>query len=299
MRKMSRIRITVAAFWFALGIVAYVHPVHCEEAGLTFFGWSDQHVGTDGDGGHLAAAIEAMNGLSGRPYPDEVGGVVAEPAFVLGCGDITEWPTHAAKRTYDDLITKRLKYPSFDVAGNHDTGGKAPSKTITNWLIARHGALSYTFDRGGVHFVMVSSKYDETLNSPSQPIAREALEFVRKELTKVPEGAPVILATHLCFDAITNRDELVDAIGKGNVLMILGGHYHKAKVNLYRGLHFVQLPSPAPNSPSEVTVIRVTPDRLTAVPFDYEKDRWSTGRGKVLTVSIRGPGRSAVRPDQR
>ncbi|NQT13501.1 MAG: hypothetical protein HQ582_12175 [Planctomycetes bacterium] len=296
--RMSRIRITVAAFWFALGIVAHAHPAHCEEAGLTFFGWSDQHVRTDGDGRHLVPAIEAMNALPGRPYPDDVGGVVAKPAFVLGCGDITEWPTHAAMRTYDELITKRLEYPSFDVAGNHDEGGKAPSKTITNWLIARHGSLSYTFDRAGVRFVMVFSKYDETLNSPLQPIAREALEFVRKELAKVPRDAPVILATHLCYDAITNRDELVDAIGKANVLMILGGHYHKAKVNLYRGFHFVQLPSPAPNSPSEVTVIRVTPDRLVAIPFDYENNRWSTEPGKILTVSIRGPGRSAVRPAQ-
>jgi hypothetical protein len=235
-----------------------------------------------------------MNDLPGRRYPDEVGGVVAEPAFVLGCGDITEWPTHAAMKTYDELITKRLRYPSFDVAGNHDTGGKAPSKTITNWLIARHGALSYTFDRGGVRFVMVFSEYDETLNNPSQPVAKGALEFIRKELARVPEGAPVVVATHLCFDAITNRDEVVETIGKANVLAVLGGHYHKAKVNHYRGVHFVQLPSPAPNSPSEVTVIRVTRDRLTAVPFDYEKERWSTGPGKRLMSSIRGPRRSAL-----
>jgi hypothetical protein len=296
--RKSRNRITVAALGFALGIVACARPVCSEEAELTFFGWSDQHVRTDGDGGHLAPAIEAMNGLPGRPYPDDVGGVVAEPAFVLGCGDIMEWPTHAAMRTYDELITKRLEYPSFDVAGNHDEGGKAPSRTITNWLIARHGSLSYTFDRGGVRFVMVFSEYDETLNSPSQPIAKEALEFIHKELAKAPEAVPVILATHLCFDAITNRDELIDAIGDANVLAILGGHYHKAKVNLYRGFHFVQLPSPAPNSPSEVTVIRVTPDRLTAIPFDYENNRWSTEPGKILTVSIRGPGRSTARPDR-
>jgi len=43
---------------------------------LTFLGWSDQHVQTDGDGGHLVPAILGMNGLVGRGYPAGVGGVV-------------------------------------------------------------------------------------------------------------------------------------------------------------------------------------------------------------------------------
>jgi hypothetical protein len=34
---------------------------------LTFFGWSDQHVTTDGDGTHLVPAIDAMNTLSRGP----------------------------------------------------------------------------------------------------------------------------------------------------------------------------------------------------------------------------------------
>jgi len=93
--------------------------------GLTFFGWSDQHVQTNGDGGHLVGAIEGMNGLAGRGYPAGVGGVVGKPAFVFGLGDITEWPARAARDTYDRLITKRLKLPSYDVAGNHDTGGNS------------------------------------------------------------------------------------------------------------------------------------------------------------------------------
>jgi hypothetical protein len=262
-----------------------------DQPGLTFFGWSDQHIQTDGDASHLIPAIDAMNRLPGEPFPERIGGRVGRPAFVIGCGDITEWPTVAAKNAYNELVTKRLKFPSYDVVGNHDEGGKVPSETVKRWIVARHGALSYTFDQGGVHFIVLFSKYDENLGSPAQPVTREALDFLRKELAKVPKGTPVVVALHLCFDAITNKPELIEAFGDANVILVLGGHYHKAKVDRMGRFHFLQLPSPAPGSPNEVTVVRITSDRLIAIPYDYEANRWSEARGKVLDVSIQGPNR--------
>jgi len=278
-----------------LSVVMFVAAVVCPgravagEPGFTFFGWSDQHIQADGDGSHLIPAIEAMNGLPGTKYPDPICGKVAEPEFVLGCGDITEWPTTAAKRTYDELITKRLKFPGYDIIGNHDEGGKVPSETMKKWIIPRHGSLTYTFDKNGVHFIALFSGYDEGLNSPAQPMTKQALDFIRKDLAKLPKGSPVVVAMHLCFDSLTNRDELVEAFGDANVILVLGGHYHKAKVDKYRGVDFVQLPSPAPNSPNEFTVVRLTSDRLVAIPYDYEKKEWDADPGKTLDVRIKGP----------
>ena len=268
--------------------------VYAETNALTFFGWSDQHVQTDGDGTHLIPAIDAMNKLPQTAYPAVIGGKVAKPDFVIGLGDITEWPTRAAADTYKKLITERLKFPSYDVAGNHDSGGLSPSPTILNWLIKRHGALSYTFDKKGVHFVALYSKYDETLNSPAQPISEDALEYLRSKLSKVPTGTPIVVATHLCLDSITNKGEFVNTFGEANVILVLGGHYHKASVNNYRGINFVQLPSPAPNSPSEITAVRIDSERLVAVPFDYEKGKWSTDSKKILDTKIQGPRRISV-----
>jgi len=256
---------------------------------LTFFGWSDQHVQTDGSGEHLLPAIDAMNALPGRAYPESIGSVVAKPAFVFGCGDITEWPTNAAKDTYEQLITKRLKFPSYDIAGNHDTGGLSPSDTVTNWLIERHKALRYTFEKGGILFVALFSEYDESLKSPAQPISKAALDFLRKTLAKASKGTPVVVATHLCFEAITNRDEFVDAFGEANVILVLGGHYHKATVNRHRSIPFVQLPSPAPKSASEFTVIRITSDRLVAIPFNYRDNAWTNDERKILDTTIKRP----------
>jgi len=272
-------------------------PAIAPAGGLTFFGWSDQHVATDGSAEHLVPAIEAMNALPGREFPASAGEVVEEPAFVIGLGDITEWPTRAARNAYNKLITTKLKFPSYDVAGNHDSGGKEPSPAVHDWLKRRHGSISYTFDQGGIHFVALYSRYDESLNSPAQAITTEALAHLRADLAKLPKDQPVIVATHLCYEAMTNRAEFVDALGEANVIMVLGGHYHKATVNEYRGIRFVQLPSPAPGSPSEVTVIQVTSDRLVAIPFDYEANQWATNQRKILDVAIKGPKTAAVEID--
>ena len=280
-------------------VVCFLAPsrILSDTSVLTFFGWSDQHVKADGDGAHLIPAIDAINKLPGRAYPANITGQVDEPNFVMGLGDITEWPSRAARDTYERLITKRLRFPSFDVAGNHDSGGLSPSPVIHDWIVKRHGALSYTFDKKGVHFVALYSKYDESLNNPAQPIAQDALEYLRKDLAKVPAGTPVVVATHLCFDAITNRDEFIDAFGDANVILVLGGHYHKAIVNKYKGVNFVQLPSPAPDSAREVTVLRIDSDRLVAIPFDYEKGQWCADPKRILDAKIKGP-RERAQPHQ-
>jgi len=299
-RNMSTIIRTAYKAKAALRVACFVicilsqTAVSAETNTLTFFGWSDQHVQTDGDGTHLIPAIDAMKKLPQTPYPAGIGGKVAKPNFVIGLGDITEWPTRAALDTYEKLITERLKYPSYDVAGNHDSGGLTPSDTVHNWLIKRHGALSYTFDKKGVHFVALYSKYDESLNYPAQPISEDALEYLRSNLSKVPDGTPIVVATHLCFESITNKDEFVDAFGDSDVILVLGGHYHKASVNKYRGINFVQLPSPAPNSPSEIMAIRIDSERLVAIPFDYEKGKWCTDSKKILDTKIQGPRRMPV-----
>jgi hypothetical protein len=284
-----RIVALVASGWMMAGHCLAGEPAAAPKLtpNLTFFGWSDQHIQTNGDGSHLVPAIEAMNGLPGTEYPEKIGGTVAKPEFVFGCGDITEWPTVAARDTYIEMVTKRLKFPAFDVVGNHDEGGRVPSQTITRWLIARHGGLSYTFDRGGVHFIALRSAYDEKLDSPAQPISKEALAYLRSDLAKLPKLKPVIVATHLCYDAITNRDELVGALSGANVLAVLGGHYHQSKVDRYRGIAFVQLPSPWRNGPGEFTVLRITPERLVALPYNYRQKKWSDNAKSILDVPLR------------
>lgn len=279
---------------FALVVIGgcFSMPVRAED--LTFVCWSDQHVTTAGDARHLHPAIDAMNNLAGTEYPADIGQKVERPAFVFGCGDITEWPSAAARKAYDELITRRLKIPSFDVAGNHDEGGNSPSDTIKQWIILRHKALRYTFEQRGVHFLAVYSEYNEALNNPAQDISKNALEFIRTELGKIPKGKPAVVALHLCFAAITNKDDLVKAFGDANVILVLGGHYHKPTVNEYKGYRFVQVPSP--QSTTMFTVIRIGSERLVAIPFDFKTGKWVEQPKLRLDMQIRrGDGTGSKR----
>jgi len=255
------------------------------DVNLTFFGWSDQHVRTDGSASQATLdGIQAMKDLPGKSYPAAIGGTVASPAFVFGAGDITEWPTHAALQTYKQL-QESLGFPTYDVAGNHDDGGLVPSPTVLNWLIEKHGGLSYTFEQGGVHFVVAWSAFDAA-GEPSQPLTDEALNFNSTSLAQIPKGAPVIVATHLCFPAITNPDALVDSFGDANVIMVMTGQYHQPSVHNYRGIDFVQFPSPE-SSIHAVTAVRITNDRLVAIPYNYDTGEWMTGNvvlDKTITV---------------
>ena len=252
---------------------------------LTFFGWSDQHTNTSGDTSRLHPFVDAMNTMAGTAWPKTVGGKVAKPSFVIGAGDITEWPTHAAMKGYDSLLNNRLQFPAYDVLGNHDDGGRAFSPTMINWLKKKHGSLSYTFEKGGVVFIGLWSKFDPK-GKPAQPLTQEALTYLKEQLAKLSKEKPVVIFTHLCHDAMTNRDELVNTIGTSNVIMILGGHYHYSSVNKYRGINFVQLPSPK-SKVTEFTVIRIEKDRLIAIPYDFTKKAWVSESKKVLDTKIK------------
>jgi len=277
----SRYGATPLLLCFLLSITSFAQE---NRPALTFFGWSDQHTNTSGDTSRLHPFVDAMNTMAGTAWPKTVGGKVAKPSFVIGAGDITEWPTHAAMKGYDSLLNNRLQFPAYDVLGNHDDGGRAFSPTMINWLKKKHGSLSYTFEKGGVVFIGLWSKFDPK-GKPAQPLTQEALTYLKEQLAKLSKEKPVVIFTHLCHDAMTNRDELVNTIGKSNVIMILGGHYHYSSVNKYRGINFVQLPSPK-SKVTEFTVIRITKDRLIAIPYDFTKKAWVSESKKVLDAKI-------------
>ena len=278
----SRYGATPLLLCYLLSITSFAQE---NNPALTFFGWSDQHTNTSGDTSRLHPFVDAMNTMAGTAWPKTVGGKVAKPSFVIGAGDITEWPTHAAMKGYDSLLNNRLQFPAYDVLGNHDDGGRAFSPTMINWLKKKHGSLSYTFEKGGVVFIGLWSKFDPK-GKPAQPLTQEALTYLKEQLAKLSKEKPVVIFTHLCHDAMTNRDELVNTIGKSNVIMILGGHYHYSSVNKYRGINFVQLPSPK-SKVTEFTVIRIAKDRLIAIPYDFTKKAWVSESKKVLDTKIK------------
>jgi predicted MPP superfamily phosphohydrolase len=92
---------------FLLPTLAHAQPA--TQPSLTFIAWSDQHILYNGDASHLAPAIDAINHFKPKP------------AFVLGCGDCTDWPTPAAVKAWNTTCGQ-VRYPIHTVLGNHDEG---------------------------------------------------------------------------------------------------------------------------------------------------------------------------------
>jgi len=252
---------------------------------LTFFGWSDQHIQANGDWAHCQPAIEAMLELAGTPYPESIGGVVAEPAFIISAGDTTEWPTHAAVESYREM-TALLPWPTYELAGNHDDGGAVPSETFLNYVREKHGSLDYAFDAGGVHFSCLFTSLERGTDNPAGPVFPEQLAHLRADLAGQSASTPVVVAMHHCSDSLTNMPEVLEAMAGRRVILVLGGHYHKPVLTVHGGIPFHQLPSPKSDIPA-VTVFRVTDERLVGVTWDYANSAWLDT--PVLDVPLQTP----------
>lgn len=253
-----------------------------ERGAFTFFAWSDQHVGADGDAQHLLPALQAMRGLPGTAWPPEIDSAVDRPLFIFSAGDCTDWPTRKAAHSYARAVSW-LEVPHLEVLGNHDEGDGSTANPMRQRILARHGGLSYRFDCAGVTFLNLFSPYDD-----SQHLTGESLAWLRAELAKLEPGRPVIVATHLSLAAIRNPDDLVDAFGAANVILILGGHLHRTRVMEHRGHRFLQLPSP--KATHEVVVIRIDAERLLALPYDYRRKAWNEDPARRIDVSLTQTG---------
>jgi len=232
---------------------------------ITFLAWSDQHVTRDGNAAHLTPAIDAMNAIAGTPYPPSVGGSVSPPSFVIGSGDCTDWSTRSATNAFANA-TLRLRYISYDAIGNHDEGDDPSSSRLAKWISAPHGSTSYTFDAGPLRFIVLFSP-----DNAQQFISRDAMDYLRHQLTLAPTR-PTVVVAHYCLDAIRNKNEFADCLDTGQVLLVLGGHYHYAVASTYRSHQFLQVPSPADRP--QFIVLRLTPDRLQALTYDYARHQW-------------------------
>jgi hypothetical protein len=69
-------------------------------------------------------------------------------------------------------------------------------------------------------------------------------------------------------------------------------------VHSFRGVNFVQLPSPGPKSANEFTVLRITSDRLVAAPFNYKENLWASEKRKILNVQIKGPANPSAEEEK-
>lgn len=180
-----------------------------------------------------------------------------KPELVINLGDVIE----DANREQDLLhyaefvnILGGLSARVVHVAGNHDQINLSEADLCKLW--GHTGRLFYSFDQGGVHFVVLQT--DEVRDTAIH-LAAEQIEFVRTDLAATqlptlifmhhPASDQLLVgnrwferAPHVC--RVAERKALRSVIeASGKVLAVFNGHVHWNHLDVIAGVPYVTLQS--------------------------------------------------------
>lgn len=223
-------------FLAALGVTAAgaAFPARAATPPLTsFFVVSDTHFFADkNQPGQLDAnsasynrqLVDTLNRLPGTAFSEAVGGgTVPVPQGVLHTGDVidtgdkggaaheamqrTEWAAFAAEYGLTGS-EGRLKFPVFEIPGNHDSPHGAGHAIVQ--MIARQRArknlkaiskngLHASWEWGGVHFATLGLIVgtDKSVDRKRRYAASDSLAFLLEDLANTPKDQPLVLMHHV------------------------------------------------------------------------------------------------------
>lgn len=198
------------------------------------------------------------------------------PAFTVITGDVTD---HGTAEQYAQKSWKALEDPVYITPGNHDVRWwNADGKKVFEREI---GPLYQSFDYGGVHFVLLDSTVQFELDGKfSQP----QLQWLKKDLQKLPAEMPVMLFAHHPFEIfnnITGRHELIREVQDYNILAYMCGHVHCYGTTTENGIPFNHITYVKSNPRQEFVTIEFTPNyyyirKHSAV--DHSSQLWLSGK---------------------
>lgn len=257
-----------------------------DDADLTFAVVTDTHAN--------AESPERLAGLTRAFAAIEV----EDPAFVLNCGDITDYGAEDEFAAYRAAIPDALIDRIHHVPGNHEV--RWDPTAMENYR--RHfGPPSYSFDADGLHFVALDPT--QALQEPGV-FGPDRLDWLRDDLERAGASTPSVLFLHLPFGGpyyyVNDTEDLLETIAPFRVRGIFAGHIHKEEVTQFNGLtEFAGVATK--DGPSYYLVQRrQTPDgpvlNVTNVTLAEEPDAPATRRpAGVIPLGPQGPG-SGVGP---
>lgn len=283
---------------------------------ITFFASSDSHYGvSDTIVSSNRATIDVMNSIPGTEYPASVGGgIVYTPRGLILTGDLTN---SGAASEWEQFTTDYgvngegyVIYPVYEIAGNHDAGPGGPVRQgIRKRNTQRTGltsvsstGLHYSWDWDDVHFVNLGIFPGNVTREDTRGDPEYSLDFLIKDLAEnVGEsGRPVIVSHHYGHDgwglswweSQEMQDTFYDAIKNHNVIGILHGHSHAARIYTWRGIDVYNVASTQRDPEvGEYFVFHITQNEMT-VAHRYS-DHWGINTKKAITgmsakESVRG-----------
>lgn len=174
-----------AVFFSGLaGCATYGNPAAAPTSDFYFVQLSDCHWGFEGAPnpdakGTLPKAIAAVNALA------------IPPEFIVFTGDLTHTTDDPQERRrrlaeFKSIVAELKVQKVYFLAGEHDAAldrGEAFKEYF--------GKTHYTFDHRGVHFIAL-----DNVSDPGSKIGEEQLQWLRDDLAKLNQDAPIVVLTH-------------------------------------------------------------------------------------------------------
>jgi 3',5'-cyclic AMP phosphodiesterase CpdA len=268
---------------------------------LTFASMSDTHFDLVNPPDMTSIGVfKKINSLSECKLPAALGAKKVGPlAMLLIVGDITgdgladQW--YNPKLPDGQNYVKGIKHlsssiPVYEVLGNHDCPPKGP---VPGHIAAKYGKTYYSFDKNGVHFIVLDPYLKGDAKNPS--LIPDELKWLEKDLAVLAPKTRIVFAMHNRPDSLGpgNMDSLDPASSKAladlirgkNVILFLRGHTHRGSHNVWNGIDSVSSGfvfsrkacppwSANPDWTSTFLVVRITDTHLFVVEYNWEKNAW-------------------------
>lgn len=160
---------------------------------------------------------------------DMVGSIKEEGLnnHIIVLGDIcfNTWNSYPRYSKY----WKDINTPLYHCPGNHDKHIVTDKTASTLEYCTAFGPLYYSFNKGRIHYLMLDNIKITATDKYTTALYPEALEWVKKDLSHVPHGTTVVVATHQPLtwtsESRTANKTLLDLLSNYKTL-ILSAHKH-------------------------------------------------------------------------
>lgn len=171
---------------------------NADETRHMFFVWADVQIYEEKE---IAFVKEAA--ADAAQVADEAG----VPAFGVSCGDIAgEWWSGLSLDI--QKATAETGFPFFTLMGNHDYKGDAKTNEESKKAYTDlYGPTYYSFDKGKVHYIVMDDVFNYIRHYIGY-IEKHQLEWIKRDLSDVPEGSLVVLFSHIptySWEAVEER----------------------------------------------------------------------------------------------
>lgn len=189
------------------------------DGSLTFAIMSDIHIsiGAPSEKG----TMECVEDINNNP----------DIQFVVITGDIANFGSDAeiasAKRIFD-----KLNKPWFIIPGNHDATW---SESGTNSFAKIFGYERFEFEAGGIKFI--GTPCGPNIRMAPALVPRESMIWLKEQIEQMADTQPLFYLNHYPLDtSLLKYNEVLDAIKRKNIQLVISGHWHTDRAMEYEGV---------------------------------------------------------------